>query len=125
MLGDRNKIFNASNIIITNDSDRSFSNNPSGAFWIEACEQSNVNNLTVEVTARATIDTTALDNSLLQIFLTDGDKAHFNNVILKTDESTAYVNKLIRGSLKDTVNVSIENFYVSGFAETLMMPSAS
>ncbi len=119
VLGDRNKIFNASNIIITNDSDRSFSNNPSGAFWIEACEQSNVNNLTIEVTARATIDTTALDNSLLQIFLTDGDKAHFNNVILKTDESTAYVNKLIRGSLKDTVNVSIENFYVSGICRNL------
>lgn len=117
--GDRNTIFNASNITITNDSDRSFSNNPSGAFWIEACEQSNVDNLTVEVTARATIDTTALDNSLLQIFLTDGHKAYFNNVILKTDESTAYVNKLIRGSLKDTVNVSIENFYVSGICRNL------
>jgi hypothetical protein len=119
VLGDRNKIFNASNIIITNDSDRSFSNNPSGAFWIEACKQSNVTNLTVEVTARATIDTTGLDNSLLQIFLTDGDKAYFNNVILKTDESTAYVNKIIRGSLKDTVNLSIENFYVSGICRNL------
>ena len=116
---DRNVNFNATNITITNDSDRSFSNNPSGAFWIEACERSNVDNLTVEISARATIDTTGLDNSLLQIFLTDGNRAYFNNVILKTDESTAYVNKLIRGSLKDSVHVSIENFYVSGICRNL------
>ena len=117
--GDRNTIFNASNITITNDSDRSFSNNPSGAFWIEGCEESNVTNLTVDVTARATIDTTSLDNSLLQIYLTNGNKAFFNNVFLKTDASTAYVNKFIRGSIKDTVHCNIENFYIEGTCRNL------
>ena len=116
---DRNKKFNASNITITNDSTRSFSNNPSGAFWIEACEESNVSNLTIDITARATIDTTGLDNSLLQIYLTDGDKAFFNNVFLKTDASTAYVNKFIRGSIKDTVHCNIENFYIEGTCRNL------
>ena len=92
---DRNQRFTANNITITNDSSRSFSNNPSGAFWIENCETSNVNNLMIDVTARATIDTTGLDNSLLQIYLKNGNKAFFNNVFLKTDNSTAYVNKFI------------------------------
>ena len=77
---DRNQRFTANNITITNDSSRSFSNNPSGAFWIENCETSNVNNLMIDVTARATIDTTGLDNSLLQIYLKNGNKAFFNNV---------------------------------------------
>ena len=122
VLGDRNKIFNASNIIITNDSDRSFSNNPSGAFWIEACEQSNVNNLTVEVTARAARDTLedvaenprGLDNSLLQIYLKDGNKAFFSNVFLKTSSTQAYVNKIIRGSSQHNTLCSITNFHVEG-----------
>ncbi len=111
---DRNKKFNASNITITNDSTRSFSNNPSGAFWIEGCEEANVTNLTVDVTARATIDTTGLDNSLLQIYLINGNKAFFNNVFLKTDASTAYVNKLIRGSSQHNTLCSITNFHVEG-----------
>ncbi len=111
---DRNKKFNASNITITNDSTQSFSNNPSGAFWIEGCEEANVTNLTVDVTARATIDTTGLDNSLLQIYLTNGNKAFFNNVFLKTDASTAYVNKLIRGSSQHDTSCSITNFHVEG-----------
>ena len=116
---DRNKKFNATNILVTNDSDRSFSNNPSGAFWIEGCEESNVTNLTVDVTARATIDTTGLDNCLLQIYLKDGNKVFFNNVFLKTDESTAYVNKLIRSSGKGAAHCHIENFYVSGICRNL------
>lgn len=116
---DRNRKFNASNIIITSDSTQAFSSNPSGAFWIEGCEESNVTNLTVEITARATIDTTGQDNSLLQIYLTDGDKAFFNNVFLKTDASTAYVNKFIRGSGKGATHCHIENFYVSGICRNL------
>ncbi len=116
---DRNEKFNATNITITNDSDRSFSSNPSGAFWIEGCEESNVTNLTVEITARATIDTTGLDNCLLQIYLKDGNKVFFNNVFLKTDESTAYVNKLIRSSGKGAAHCHIENFYVSGICRNL------
>jgi hypothetical protein len=111
---DRNKKFNASNITVINDSTQSFSNNPSGAFWIEGCEEANVTNLTVDVTARATIDTTGLDNSLLQIYLTNGNKAFFNNVFLKTDASTAYVNKLIRGSSQHDTSCSITNFHVEG-----------
>ena len=116
---DRNQRFTANNITITNDSSRSFSNNPSGAFWIENCETSNVNNLMIDVTARATIDTTGLDNSLLQIYLKNGNKAFFNNVFLKTDNSTAYVNKFIRGSIKDTTHCNIENFHVSGTCRNL------
>jgi len=116
---DRNQIFNASNITITNDSTRSFSNNPSGAFWLEDCEIANITNLHVDVSARAGIDTTALDNSLLQIYLTDNTKCFFNNVFLQTSSTTAYFNKLIRGSSKDTTHCNIENFYVSGICRNL------
>lgn len=116
---DRNLIFNASNITITNDSTRSFSNNPSGAFWLEDCEIANVTNLHMDVSARAGIDTTALDNSLLQIYLTDNTKCFFNNVFIQTSATTAYFNKLIRGSAKDTTHCNIENFYVSGICRNL------
>lgn len=116
---DRNLIFNASNITITNDSTRSFSNNPSGAFWLEDCEIANVTNLHIDVSARAGIDTTALDNSLLQIYLTDNTKCFFNNVFIQTSATTAYFNKLIRGSAKDTTHCNIENFYVSGICRNL------
>ena len=68
----------------------------------------------MDVTARATIDTTGLDNSLLQIYLINGNKAFFNNVFLKTDASTAYVNKLIRGSSQHNTLCSITNFHVEG-----------
>jgi len=123
VLGDRNKAFNASNINISNDSDRSFSNNPSGAFWIEACEEANVSNLIVDITARAAKDTLegtkGLDNCLLQIYLKDGNKAFFNNVFLKTDASTAYVNKLIRGSSQHDTLCSITNFHVEGTCRNL------
>ncbi len=127
VLGDRNQKFIASNINIINDSDRSFSNNPSGAFWIEACEQSNVNNLTVDIIARAARDTLedtpedprGLDNCLVQIYLRDGNKAFFNNVFLKSDASTAYVNKFIRGSCKHDTLCSITNFHVEGTCRNL------
>ena len=123
VLGDRNKAFNASNINISNDSDRSFSNNPSGAFWIEACKEANVSNLIVDITARAARDTLegtkGLDNCLLQIYLKDGNKAFFNNVFLKTDASTAYVNKLIRGSSQHDTLCSITNFHVEGTCRNL------
>ena len=121
--GDRNKIFNASNITITNDSTRSFSNNPSGAFWLEDCELANVNNLHVDVTARSAKDTLAdgfgMDNSLLQLYMTDGTKAFLNNVFLRTSSTTAYFNKLIRGSGQHKMNVNIQNFHVEGICRNL------
>lgn len=121
--GDRNKIFNASNITITNDSTRSFSNNPSGAFWLEDCELANVSNLHVDVTARSAKDTLAdgfgFDNSLLQVYLTDGTKAFFNNVFLRTSSTTAYFNKLIRGSGQHEFNCNIQNFHVEGICRNL------
>jgi hypothetical protein len=120
---DRNKIFNASNITITNDSTSSFSNNPSGAFWLEDCELANVNNLHVDVTARSAKDTLAdgfgMDNSLLQLYMTDGTKAFLNNVFLRTSSTTAYFNKLIRGSAQHKMNVNIQNFHVEGICRNL------
>lgn len=116
---DRNQKFNASNIIITSDSTQAFSSNPSGAFWIEGCEESNVTNLTVEITARATIDTTGQDNSLLQIYLKDYNKAFFDNVFLKTSSTQAYVNKIIRGSSQHDTICSITNFRVEGICRSL------
>ena len=110
---DRNRSFNASNVFIYNDSSIAFSNNPSGAFWLESCNTSNVSNLFVWVTNRNSRDT-ALDSSLLQIFASTGSQANFTNVVLLTDPTTAKVRKIIRGSVFNNPSVNITNFYCYG-----------
>jgi hypothetical protein len=110
---DRNRSFNASNVFIYNDSAIAFSNNPSGAFWLEDCNTTNVSNLFVWVTNRDSRDT-ALDASLLQIYATSGSQTNFTNVVLLTDPATPKVRKIIRGSVFDNPSVNITNFYCYG-----------
>jgi hypothetical protein len=110
---DRNRSFNASNVFIYNNSSIAFSNNPSGAFWLESCNTANVSNLFVWVTNRNSRDT-ALDSSLLQIFASTGSQANFNNVVLLTDASTAKVRRIIRGSVYYNPSINITNFYCYG-----------
>jgi len=115
---DRNRSFNASNVFIYNDSSIAFSNNPSGAFWLESCNTVNVSNLFVWVTNRDSRDT-ALDSSLLQIFASTGSQANFNNVVLLTDASTAKVRRIIRGSVYYNPSVFITNFYCYGIVTAM------
>jgi hypothetical protein len=110
---DRNRSFNANNIFIINGSGIAFSNNPSGAFFLEDCNTSNVSNLFVWIIDRNSRDY-ALDSSSVQIFASSGSQTNFNNVVLLSDPSTAKINKIIRGSLLGNAAVTISNFYISG-----------
>lgn len=112
---DRNRSFNASDVFIYHNDGNAFSNNPSGAFWLEDCNTVNVSDLFVWVTNRQARDI-ALDSSLLQIYCTAGSQANFSNVVLLTDQSTAKVNKLIRGAMFGNPSVNISNFYCYGLA---------
>lgn len=110
---DRNRSFNASNVFIFNDSDKTFSNNPSGAFWLEDCNTSNVSDLFVWITDREPRDAT-FDSSLLQIYATAGSQVNFTNLVLLTDDAVAKVRRIVRGSLFENPFVNITNFYCYG-----------
>ncbi len=112
---DRNRSFNASNVFIYHDDGNAFSNNPSGAFFLEDCNTTNVTNLFVQVTDRDSRDT-ALDSSLLQIFTTANSQTNFTNVVLLTDPTVAQVRKIIRGAVKDNPSININNFYCYGLS---------
>lgn len=112
---DRNRSFNASDVFIYHDDGNAFSNNPSGAFFLEDCNTTNVSNLFVWVTDRNARDI-ALDSSLLQIFATAGSQTNFNNLVLLSNPSVAKIRKLIRGSMVNNPAVNISNFYCFGLA---------
>lgn len=110
---DRNFNFTSDNVYIANTTNRSFSNNPQGAFWLEACNTSNCTNTFVLITDRDSRDI-ATDGSAVQIYSTAGSQTNFSNLVVITNASVAKVNKLIRGSLKDNPTVNINNFYLYG-----------
>lgn len=110
---DRNRSFTASNVFIYHDDGNAFSNNPSGAFFLEDCNTTNVSNLFVWVLDRDARDT-ALDSSLLEIFATAGSQTNFTNVVLLTDPTTPKVRKIVRGAMLNNPAVTITNFYCFG-----------
>jgi len=110
---DRNRSFTASDVFIYHDDGNAFSNNPSGAFWLEDCNTTNVSNLFVWVTDRQARDT-ALDSSLLEIYATSGSQTNFTNVVLLTDPTVPKVRKIIRGAMFNNPSVNITNFYCYG-----------
>lgn len=112
---DRNRSFNASDVFIFHNDGNAFSNNPSGAFFLEDCNTTNVSNLFVWVTDRNARDI-ALDSSLLEIFAAAGSQTNFNNVVLLADPATAKVRKIIRGAMANNPAVNISNFYCFGLA---------
>lgn len=115
---DRNLSFNSNNVYISNSSAFSFSNNPSGAFWLELCPNANVSNLIVDISNRDSRDT-ALDSSALQLYVGDNSQTNIANLIILGNNSTAKVRKHVRGSVKDNATVFINNFYVSGLTTSL------
>jgi hypothetical protein len=110
--GDRNKSWTCDNLQVLHTDANAFSNNSSGAYWNESCSRATGNNIEIKVTARDSRET-ALDNSLLQIFLSTDEVSELSNVILET-EAGANINKDIRGSLGSGSNCSINGFSVDG-----------
>jgi hypothetical protein len=110
---DRNRSFNSSNVFIYHNDGNAFSNNPSGAFWLEDCKTSNISNLFVWVTDRDARDY-ALDSSLAQLFCKAGSQTNISNMVLLTNPTTPAVRKIVRGSISNNPSVNINNFFVYG-----------
>lgn len=109
---DRNLGFTGNNIQIYHNDANAFSNNPSGALWLEACNKSSISNIDLFVGDRDSREDIT-DSSVLQVYLTDGQIAECTNVILETT-SNSNIEKVIRGSMTDGSNLSIDNFSIEG-----------
>lgn len=110
---DRNKTFTCGSVVIKHDSVKGWSNNPSGAFWLENVGIANVDNLYIEVTNRDSRDYAA-DSSALQIFITDDGVANFNNVVIKGNASSAKLRRAIRTSSKNSCSIKIDHLDING-----------
>ena len=110
---DRNNVFKASNISILCDNSRAMSNNPSGAFWLEDVAHSNVVNLFIMITDRDARDI-ALESSALQLFCKDGSLTNITNLIIMGDNTTAKVNRHIRGTIEGDHSINISTFHIEG-----------
>lgn len=104
--GDRNAIFNASAVYIENNDANAFSNNPSGAFWIENCTRTVADGIQIKITARDAREP-ALDSSGLQVFLGANAKAEISNFDINS--TSANVKKGIRGSNQNDVTLKFSN----------------
>lgn len=98
LTADRNAAFVASNVSIEHNDLNAFSNNPSGAFWIENCARSTVTALQVKITARDARESDT-DSSAVQVFLGRNAQASFQQLDIRC--TTASVRKGLRGSNQD------------------------
>jgi hypothetical protein len=110
---DRNRSFTSNNVFIYHDDANAFSNNPSGAFWLEACKRSSVSNLVIDVQNRDSRDT-ALDSCAFEIYMINDQQLVANNIVIRGNTSAAKLRRAIRGSVQDTCQITISNFYVNG-----------
>lgn len=110
--GDRNLSWSCDNLQIIHDDPNAFSNNPSGAYWNESCSRATGNGIEIKVTARDARET-PIDNSLVQIYLENGEVSELSDLILET-ESGANINKVIRGSFGIGASSQVNNFSIEG-----------
>lgn len=111
---DRNKLFQGGSISITHTDSDAWTNNPSGAFWDEACDVCNVDSLYVSVMDRDPRDYTSLDSSAVQIFKTNNQSINIGKMVITCNEVKSVVTRLIRVSLAGKNKVNVDNFSVRG-----------
>lgn len=119
---DRNILFQASNIKISNFSNRTFSNNPSGAVWLEATKKSIINNVDIDIQSRDIRDL-QFDSSAFALYGVDSEV-----IIDSLTIKGKYLNKGFRGSLDGINKICIKKIIIYGeykqaSALFAMMPS--
>ena len=112
---DRNKSFIGGTIDIFHDHPKAWSNNPSGAFWDEACDSVSVDKLKIAVMNRDPRDYTGgNDSSALQIYKHHGQKFSAAQLIIANNTEAGVVNRSIRMSVHGRAEISINGFNFSG-----------
>ena len=108
---DRNTYFNGTNITVECDSQKAWSNNPSGAIWDENCKEFNLSNFLVNITERDPRDLN-YDSSALQLYSTySGQVRNIVNGSLHTSDK---VNYTVRNSKRNSCFINVSNLHVSG-----------
>lgn len=107
---DRNTFFKAKNIIIRNNLNKSYSNNPSGALWFEACKKVEVENVDIDISRRNANDY-RFDNSAMYIY-GNNSNIQINKVKINANDKT--LNKGIKGAFKGENIVNIDQADLNG-----------
>ncbi len=111
MTADRNINFVADKISIVNNTNLTFSNNPSGGMWLENCKNATIKNIKIKISKRDKRDLN-FDSSGMHIFSVNGKVTIDSLSIESTGQSC--LNKGLRASLAGTNMISIGNFTLSG-----------
>lgn len=105
---DRNILFKADYINITNNSDKGFSNNPSGAMWFEATSIISVNRIDIDIEKRDSRDI-EFDSSALSFYGHD-TVSNIDTLNIKGK----FLNKGLRGSFAGKNNISFDYINLEG-----------
>ncbi|MBL3547351.1 hypothetical protein J2787_003071 [Chryseobacterium rhizosphaerae] len=108
---DRNLNFIGDQIIVSNDSDKVFSNNPSGAVWFEDSKNIYVKNISVNIQKRNSKDL-QFDSSAVSLFAIDSS-VKIDNITIKGNNNKI-LNKAIKGSFAGKNNVFFGNITIDG-----------
>lgn len=96
------------NVKIWHDDPNAFSNNSSGAYWDEYCDNCHIDGIEIKISARDPRET-PLENCGLQIFKQTSGVFSASNVVIETS-GAAHMDKDIRGSLAAGTQVSINGY---------------
>lgn len=111
LTSDRNRYFECSAVRIVSNSSKAYSNNPSGALWIEASKKSVIKNVFIDIKDRNVKDL-EFDNSAIHLY---GINSSFllDSITIR-GSNTIKLNKGIRGSLMNENDVLLNNIDITG-----------
>ncbi len=105
---DRNTLFHSEYISIKNDSDKTFSNNPSGAMWFEATSNINMKRVDIDIEDRDERDL-LFDSSAFHIYGVN-TIGFIDSLYIKGKK----LNKGIRGSFEGNNKITFNNIMIEG-----------
>ena len=105
---DRNKFFQADYIKISNFSNRTFSNNPSGAIWLEATKKATIKRVDINIQNRDLRDL-QFDSSAFALYGVDSEV-----IIDSLTIKGKYINKGFRGSFEGINKIHIKKIMIDG-----------
>lgn len=108
---DRNENFVADKISITNSTNLAFSNNPSGAMWLENCKNATIKSIKINIRGRDKRDLN-FDSSAMHIFSING-KVTIDTLSIESGDHVC-LNKGLRVSIAGKSEISINNLNISG-----------
>jgi len=116
VVADRNLEFNSSNIVIKNNSVRSWSNNPSGGMWLEEPRLANLTNTTIDIQERHPSEDG--ENSAIVAYGNGTSygysKINIDGLNIRTHQTVAKLYEGIRAPYKGKCELNVSNFSIDG-----------